>query len=485
MITSPDGGRTWLSRALTLLGVAVVAFFAWRDTLPQADAWVVVLVGLALACWVATLFVPRRFTTAGTALLTVMVLSSAVVVVPSNGVLVVTVAVGLVLMMADLGRPLWQAIALGVVAVVIVPISSLSSPITPLGILSIEAGIVVAVLAGLSRRQFRAAEAQARQLLEERVAAREEMARATVLASRQQVARDIHDVLAHSLGGLVIQLDAVDALLEAGRTDDAAGRVRDARELAVSGLTEARRAVDALRDVSAAGAATGVADAADEETDSDAAGASRSSAGGGSPSSDAARELVRELGVLADAHRALGGTIDFTVIDTEEPPPSASPSARMLDADAVVAVRRAFQESLTNARKHAPGRPVTAELRWAGDGSLDLRVENPLALSARATAPSSGTLAAPAAPAAPAEASGSPAASVTSPDAVAGGSVAAAHGHRGHGLEGMAERFGAVRGGSVDAGEHDGRFVVLARVEAVMTTTRPTADTSRGQAGAS
>ena len=44
---------------------------------------------------------------------------------------------------------------------------------------------------------------------------REEQARASALAARQTLARDMHDVLAHSLGGLVIQLDAVEAQLEA------------------------------------------------------------------------------------------------------------------------------------------------------------------------------------------------------------------------------------------------------------------------------
>ncbi|WP_382309974.1 sensor histidine kinase [Herbiconiux sp. UC225_62] len=401
MIPSPDGSRSWLSRALTLLGVAVVAFFVWRDTPPQDDAWVTVFAALSLACWVATVFVPRQLTAVQIALTAVMVLSGAAAVVPSNGVLVVTVAVGLVLTVVDLARPLWHGLALGVVAAAVVPLSALSAPITPLGILSIEAGIVVALLAGLSRRQFRASEKQARQLLEERVAAREELARATVLAARQQVARDIHDVLAHSLGGLVIQLDAVDALLEAGRTADAAGRVRDARELAVSGLAEARRAVDALRDV-------GEADVPPS----------------GGPSRHTVGELVSELLALADAHRALGGTVEVTVIGADQP----SQSARSLGADAAFALRRAFQESLTNARKHAPGLPVTAELRLATEGALELRVENPLPLAVPSAASTSLTPA-------------------------------------GHGLEGMAERFAAVPGGSVRAGEVDGHFVVLVRLE--------------------
>jgi signal transduction histidine kinase len=380
VITSLDGRRSWLSRALNLLGVAVVAFFAARDALPNSGPWVTALVVLALACWVVTIVLPRPMTALGTAVLTVMVLAGAAVTVPTNGILVIAVAVGVVRAVVDLERPLWQGLALGLVAAVVVPISALYSPVTPLGIVSIEAGVVVALLAGLSRRQFRASETQARQLLEERVAAREEFARATVLASRQHVARDIHDVLAHSLGGLVIQLDAVDALLEAGRTDDAAERVRDARALAVSGLAEARRAVDALRE-------------------------------------DAAVDLVGELTQLAETHRTLGGTVELSVSGSD----AAAPA---LGADAVEAFRRAFQEALTNARKHAPGRPVVAEFARRADGAATLRVENPL------------------------------------PAATGGASAG------GHGLAGMAERFDALPGGSVTAGAREGRFVVLARMEA-------------------
>jgi signal transduction histidine kinase len=436
VITSPDGSRSWLSRALNLLGVAVVAFFTWRDTMPRVDAWVMALVWVALACWVATILLPRRRTAVTSLVLTVMVLSGAMVTVPTNGVVVVVVAVGLVILVVDLARPLWHGLTLGIAAAAIIPISSLYSPVTPLGIVSVEAGVVVALLAGVSRRQFRASETQARQLLEERVAAREEQARATVLASRQQVARDIHDVLAHSLGGLVIQLDAVDALLEAGRSAEAAGRVRDARELAVSGLAEARRAVDALRDVGADDGG-GLPGSRADGGRADGSGADDGGAGIlPRDLSTATDGLVDDLGALADAHRALGGTIEFEVWGAS--------SAQTLAPDAVEAVRRAFQEALTNARKHAPGRPVTASLRWAADGALELRIENPVPVavpSTTATATTGATTAA-------------SAATTTGPSS------------GGHGLRGMAERFEAVRGGSVRARDEGGRFVVLARVEA-------------------
>ncbi|WP_084700500.1 histidine kinase [Cryptosporangium arvum] len=62
------------------------------------------------------------------------------------------------------------------------------------------------------------------------------------------MARDLHAVLARSPGGLVIQLDAGDALLESGRDAEARERVIAARGLAVDGLAEAGRAVTALRE---------------------------------------------------------------------------------------------------------------------------------------------------------------------------------------------------------------------------------------------
>jgi signal transduction histidine kinase len=89
-----------------------------------------------------------------------------------------------------------------------------------------------------------------------------------------------------------------------------------------------------------------------------------------------------------------------------------------LPAEQADALRRALQESLTNARKHAPGQPVVVALDWTT--GVDLVVSNPLLESAS----SSG----------------------------------------GHGLRGMAERFG--RFGGATASAVDGSFVVHARVDA-------------------
>ena len=109
--------------------------------------------------------------------------------------------------------------------------------------------IAAALLGGASRRQYQDRAVQAEQLLAERRRADAEHARAAALAERNRIGREVHDVLAHSLGALSVQLDAADALLEA-HTDPAKAReyVRQARSLAVDGLSETRKAVHALRD---------------------------------------------------------------------------------------------------------------------------------------------------------------------------------------------------------------------------------------------
>jgi signal transduction histidine kinase len=74
--------------------------------------------------------------------------------------------------------------------------------------------VVAALLGGASRRQYRDRAAQAEALLSERMRADAERDRATALAERNRIGREIHDVLAHSLGVLSVQLEAADAVLE-------------------------------------------------------------------------------------------------------------------------------------------------------------------------------------------------------------------------------------------------------------------------------
>jgi signal transduction histidine kinase len=174
--------------------------------------------------------------------------------------------------------------------------------------------VIGALFAGLWRRQYLVRAEQAERAATQTRLAEQEHVRAQVLEERARIAREIHDVLAHTLGGLVVQLDAADALLgDAG--DPAGGRnlVAGARRLAVDGLDETRRAITALR------------------TDPVA--------------------LPEALAALA----AGGSTqISHRVLGTP----------RQLPPEASLAVYRTAQEALANARKHAPGTPVTMALSF-------------------------------------------------------------------------------------------------------------------------
>jgi signal transduction histidine kinase len=171
------------------------------------------------------------------------------------------------------------------------------------------AGMAAILLGGFNRRQRRERLAQAER-------AQEDRARVAALAERARIAREIHDVLAHSLGALAIQLEAADALLSETRDPDRAQRhVARARELATSGLAETRRAIGALR--------------------------------GDTPA------LAGQLQALAEDYRHDTGASAH--VETAEPAPELAP-------EMALAAYRTAQEALTNVRKHAPGAEVTLRL---------------------------------------------------------------------------------------------------------------------------
>ncbi len=78
--------------------------------------------------------------------------------------------------------------------------------------------------------------------------AQAEHARAAALDERPRLARELHDVPAHSLGALGVQLELAEApLTERSDVDGALRSIRRSRRLAKDGLAEARDAVAALR----------------------------------------------------------------------------------------------------------------------------------------------------------------------------------------------------------------------------------------------
>jgi signal transduction histidine kinase len=334
--------RSRLGWWLTAVGVvAVVFWFVHNGLALHHPVWVWVVGSVALAAWVAREVV--RSARAGFAVAVVMVAAGALVVVPTDALLLVPVIIGIVALQASADLPVWTGTVAVLVAIVeIAGVATLERAPVAL-VLAACGGLVLGVLVGFSRRQVRLTELQARQ-------GERDQQRAELLADRSRAARDVHDVLAHSLGGLVLQLDAVEALLEAGRVDDAARRAVDARTLAADGLAEARRAVRALREDDPEPAAADVSE----------------------PHRASRPEATTATGLapLVDAHRSFGGEVH---VDGDLTLAGLDPAHRA----AVVAATR---EALSNARRHAPGRPVTLTVERTGPaGPVDVVVTNPLA----------------------------------------------------------------------------------------------------------
>jgi signal transduction histidine kinase len=189
----------------------------------------------------------------------------------------------------------------------------------------------------LTRREYLVRAEQAERMLAETRRAREAETHAAALAERARIARDIHDVLAHSLAAVSVNLQAAEGLLAADSLPadnpelvKATECIDRAGTLTREGLAAARRAILALRE-------------------------------------DAA-PLPDQLASLAAQYRAAGEeAVNLTV--TGEPRP--------LPEQASLVAYRTAQEGLTNARKHAPGQPVALGLGF-GDGQITVSVVNPL-----------------------------------------------------------------------------------------------------------
>ena len=203
--------------------------------------------------------------------------------------------------------------------------------------------VAAGLLTGMNRAAYRVQAQQAAQLLAQREELAAEHRRADLLAERARIAREIHDVLAHSLGALSIQIQTARAVLtDSGDIGQAADILARAQRISAEGLTETRRAVHALR--------TDTLPLAGELA--------------------AARDtFAREHGVLA-SFDATGTPAD-------------------LGPDATVALLRVAQEALVNAAKHAAGQHVAIRLDY-GQQEVALTISNPLPAGAGNRAPRPG-----------------------------------------------------------------------------------------------
>jgi signal transduction histidine kinase len=116
---------------------------------------------------------------------------------------------------------------------------------------SIAASVLLCAVLGLTGgllRRYRLSQERTELLLAELEEARDDQARAAAAEERASIARELHDVLAHSLSGLSIQLEMVRKLLaNTDASDQVRGAIDDAADLAKQGLVGAREAVGVLR----------------------------------------------------------------------------------------------------------------------------------------------------------------------------------------------------------------------------------------------
>jgi signal transduction histidine kinase len=191
------------------------------------------------------------------------------------------------------------------------------------GLVLNDFAILAFYVLSLFARRLREGNQRAELLLSELEQTRAAQAQAAALAERQRLAREMHDVLAHSLSGLVLNLEGALLLASQGGADP---QVRDAihraHRLAKTGLQEARRAIGMLRD-------------------------------------DALPGPRRLADLAAEFEADTGVPCQVTVTGTEAE----------LGTDARLTVYRVAQEALTNIRKHARASRVELRLAYEPSGT--------------------------------------------------------------------------------------------------------------------
>jgi signal transduction histidine kinase len=197
------------------------------------------------------------------------------------------------------------------------------------GIILNEIGVAAFFLLALFARRYQEANERAQELIAELNQTRAAQAQAAMLAERQRLAREMHDVLAHSLSGLVLNLESARLLAAREPTDprvaDAIGR---AQRLAKTGLEEARRAIGMLR-------------------------------GDALPGPERLAELA--AGFQDDT-----GIACACAVEGDE---------RELGPDGRLTLYRVAQEALTNIRKHADPQHVEMRLVY-GESGTELTVDD-------------------------------------------------------------------------------------------------------------
>ena len=153
-------------------------------------------------------------------------------------------------------------------------------------------------------------------------------AQAVLARERNQLAREMHDVVSHQVSLIAVRAGALQV---ATKEADARQAARTIRSLSVATLDELRTMVTLLR------------------------------------TSDGQATQLTPQPTLADLHKLVASSGIQTTLTGELPATAGTPAQRTL--------YRTVQEALTNARKHAPGAAATVEL-WHDGTDVGVTVTN-------------------------------------------------------------------------------------------------------------
>jgi signal transduction histidine kinase len=167
------------------------------------------------------------------------------------------------------------------------------------------------------------------------VNAREALAWQAAAEERQRVARDVHDVVAHTLAVTMLHITAARMAVKRDAPDAAVAALEEAERQGRSSLGDIRRIVRLLRSNDAAGL-------------------------------EGVQPGLADLTILVDGYRAAGLPVEYSPARQEH---HFSPTAEL-------SLYRVLQEALTNAARHGGG-AASVDLRETESG-ISLRIANPV-----------------------------------------------------------------------------------------------------------
>jgi signal transduction histidine kinase len=330
-VETPDSTMTGLRLAVAALAVAASALVIWQKHLLIQPGPDLVLALAAAVPFILDARWPQLLQpdwSSVTAMLAVAGCAAALLAYrPADGDTAVLFLIALAARAAAATGP-WVSVPIGLLAVA-VPVAMNMADESPTPVAAVI-GTAFAWLAGSAVR------GQARTAAK-LVAVQADAARHQIAEERQQLAREFHDLVAHTLSVTMLHMTAVRMSLEDGESGEALEALAEAQRAGREAMREMRQTVTLLGSSTPGAAST-------------------------------ALPHIQDLPDLVAGYAAAGLTVDL----------DAGGDLASVPGDVGLAAYRIAQESLTNAAKHAPGSVAAVQVRL-DRGQLRLVITNDIA----------------------------------------------------------------------------------------------------------